>query len=131
MNLYTLPENQKLIWDTISKVASFQQMRKSNPNKSEEWFRSIIQMYYNKSETTVFDKRTLTMLNKETIRYMLQDLKQGTQSPRQPEPLQKHQNHLQDSENHTQEHTQRHKHTHEDAQKKTETKTTKKSNNNK
>ena len=87
MNLYTLPENQKLIWDTISKVASFQQMRQSNPNKSEEWFRSIIQMYYNKSETTVFDKRTLTMLNKETIRYMLQDLKQGTQSPRQPEPL--------------------------------------------
>ena len=87
MNLYTLPENQKLIWDTISKVASFQQMRQSNPNKSEEWFRSIIQMYYNKSETTVFDKKTLTTLNKETIRYMLQDLKQSTQSQRQPEPL--------------------------------------------
>jgi len=87
MNLYTLPENQKLIWDTISKVANFQEMRQVNSNKSEEWFRSIIQMYYSKSETTVFDKTTLSLLNKETIRYMLQDLKQGSQSPKGPRPI--------------------------------------------
>ena len=84
MNLYTLPENQKLIWDTISKVPNFQQMRQNNPQKSEQWFREIIQLYYNKHSQSVVDKSSLSFLNKETIRYMLQTLKQDIQ---QNDPL--------------------------------------------
>lgn len=76
MNLYTLPENQQLIWDTISKVPNFQQMRNSSPQKSEQWFRDIIQMYYNKHKQTIVDKNSLSQLNKETIRYMLLNLKE-------------------------------------------------------
>ena len=83
MNLYTLPENQKLIWDTISKVPNFQQMRQNTPQKCEQWFREIIQMYYNKNHQNVVDKTSLSILNKETIRYMLKNLKTTTQ-PKQP-----------------------------------------------
>jgi len=85
MNLYTLPENQKLIWDTISKVPHFRQMLHQDPKKSEIWFREIIQMYYNKNNKNVVNKNTLSLLNKETVRYMLHTLKK---TPVQPEPIQ-------------------------------------------
>lgn len=81
MNLYTLPENQKLIWDTISKVPNFQQMKSQNRQKSELWFQEIIQMYYNKNKQNIVDKNTLSILNKETVRYMLQKLKNTTVQP--------------------------------------------------
>ena len=82
MNLYTLPENQKLIWSTIMKVPNFQHMVKNDPNESEHWFRDIIQMYYTKNKGNIIDKTALRVLNKETIGYMLSSLKQ--KDPPQP-----------------------------------------------
>ncbi len=82
MNLYTLPENQKLIWSTIMKVPNFQHMVKNDPNESEHWFRDIIQMYYTKNKGNIIDKTALRVLNKETIGYMLSSLKQ--KGPPQP-----------------------------------------------
>jgi len=81
MNLYTLPENQKLIWDTISKVSYFQKMLRQDPSKSEAWFREIIQIHYNQNKQTVINKSALSNLNKETIRYMLQSLKKTNVQP--------------------------------------------------
>ena len=81
MNLYTLPENQKLIWDTISKVSNFQKMLGQDPNKSEAWFREIIQIHYDQNKQPVINKSALSSLNKETIRYMLQSLKKTNVQP--------------------------------------------------
>jgi hypothetical protein len=76
MNLYSLPENQKLIWDTISKVQKFQEMRKNDPKQCEVWFKDIIQTYYNKNQNTVINLNQLKVLNKDTIVFMLKTIKQ-------------------------------------------------------
>ena len=74
MSLYILPENQTLIWNTISKVGNFQKKE-----QKQEWFRSIIQQFYNKTNPHI-GVQELRSLNKETIQYMIQDLKQNNQS---------------------------------------------------
>ena len=74
MSLYILPENQTLIWNTISKVSNFQKKE-----KKQEWFRSIIQQFYDKTNPHI-GVQELRSLNKETIQYMIQDLKQNNQS---------------------------------------------------
>lgn len=74
MSLYILPENQTLIWNTISKVSNFQKKE-----QKQEWFRSIIQQFYNKTNPHI-GVQELRSLNKETIQYMIQDLKKNNQS---------------------------------------------------
>ena len=74
MSLYILPENQTLIWNTISKVSNFQKKE-----QKQEWFRSIIQQFYDKTNPHI-GVQELRSLNKETIQYMIQDLKQNNQS---------------------------------------------------
>lgn len=76
MNLYSLPENQQLIWDTMSKVKKFQEMRKTDPKQCETWFKEIIQIYYDKYQRGPIDLNQLKVLNKETIGFMLKTLKQ-------------------------------------------------------
>ena len=76
MNLYSLPENQKLIWDTISKVQKFQEMRKHDPKQCDVWFKDIIQIYYDKYQNTSINLNQLKVLNKDTIGFMLTNLKQ-------------------------------------------------------
>ena len=74
MSLYILPENQKIIWDTISKVPLFQKLCNETHN-GEQWFQNIIQLNYNKIQHLQLDKKDLRNLNKETIQNMLQILK--------------------------------------------------------
>ena len=74
MNLYILPENQKMIWDTISKVPLFKKLSNETHN-SEQWFQNMIQYHHNKIQNNHLNKYELGNLNKETIQYMLRDLK--------------------------------------------------------
>lgn len=74
MNLYTSPENQKLLWDTISKVNLFQ----SIPDKNQ-WFQTIIGHFYDLYKNKPFNKNDLRNLNKETITFMISKLKQERQ----------------------------------------------------
>ena len=74
MNLYTSSENQKLLWDTISKVNLFQ----SIPDKNK-WFQSIIGHFYDLYKNKPFNKHDLRNLNKETITFMISKLKQEKQ----------------------------------------------------
>ena len=74
MSLYILPENQKMIWDTISKVPLFQKLCNETHN-GEQWFQNMIQIHYNKIQNNHLNKDDLRHLNKETIQYMLRDLK--------------------------------------------------------
>ena len=75
MNLYILPENQKMIWDTISKVPLFQKLCNETHN-GEQWFQNMIQIHYNKIQNNQLNKNDLRSLNKETIQYMLRNLKE-------------------------------------------------------
>ena len=74
MSLYILPQNQKIIWDTISKVPLFQKLCNETHN-GEQWFQNMIQIHYNKIQNNYLNKDDLRNLNKETIQYMLRDLK--------------------------------------------------------
>ena len=73
MSLYVLPENQELIWKTISKVPQFQQMNNTQ-NEKHIWFRNVIQMFHEKTSPNI-DVNQLRQLNKETIQFMMKDLK--------------------------------------------------------
>jgi len=77
MSLYILPENQTLIWNTISKMSHFQKK-----DQKQEWFQSIIRQFYDKSNPHI-GVQELRSLNKETIQYMIQDLKNNN-SPSYP-----------------------------------------------
>lgn len=74
MSLYILPENQTLIWNNIMKVSHFQ-----NKPEKQEWFRSVIQRFYDKSDPNI-NIHQLRLLNKETLQYMIQTLKTEQES---------------------------------------------------
>jgi len=75
MTLFILPENQKLIWDTMNKAPLFADfVAHSNENK-DVWFRDIIHQMYEKHRDKTLTIPELRQLNKETISQMLSSLK--------------------------------------------------------
>jgi len=74
-----LPENQKLIWDTMNKAPLFADfVSQSNENK-DVWFRDIIHQMYEKHRDKTLTIPELRQLNKETISQMLSSLKTRNQ----------------------------------------------------
>jgi len=98
MSQYVTPENQKLLWNVISKNPIVNDFFLSNPYKKDEWFKSIIRMFYYQNTGRVLNQTDLLMLNKTTIAYMIQNVKESTgqsmQKPTQTAPLQLDQNFL-------------------------------------
>ena len=78
MSLFILPENQKLIWNTINKVPSFQKMGENMSDNRELWFKDIIQQVYDNNKTKNLSVQELRQLNKETISTMISQLKMST-----------------------------------------------------
>jgi hypothetical protein len=74
MSSFVSPENQKLLWNTINKIDIFH----TNISKNEQvvWFKNIIGMFYEKYKNTRPGVKELSLLNKETIRYMISNLKE-------------------------------------------------------
>jgi hypothetical protein len=74
MSSFVSPENQKLLWNTINKIDIFH----TNISKNEQvvWFKYIIGMFYEKYKNTRPGVKELSLLNKETIRYMISNLKE-------------------------------------------------------
>jgi len=70
MSLYINSDNQKLLWDVISKSVVFRELV---PDK-EEWFKSFIGRFYNEHCIGEIDKTALKELNRLTIQTMLDDL---------------------------------------------------------
>jgi hypothetical protein len=73
MSLYVLPDNQTLIWNSISKMPAFKRI-----SNKEEWFQNIIRHFYNSTSFTG-NKMTvdeLRKMNRDTISYMIKELKQ-------------------------------------------------------
>ena len=74
MSLYILPENQKLLWDTMNKTPQYQQFGQSNPSDSEAWFRGIIRQIYDSNKTRKLSLSDLQSLNRDTVGFMMKDL---------------------------------------------------------
>lgn len=75
MWLYICPENQRILWTTINKVKGF-----TEKPDSDEWFKNIISEFYHKNSNRILSSNDLLKLNKETIEYMIQQLKPITPS---------------------------------------------------
>jgi hypothetical protein len=78
MSQFITPENQKLIWTVISKNSIVNDFFTVNPNQKETWFKSIIQLFYEQNRSIVLNQTDLLMLNKSTISYMVQNIKEIT-----------------------------------------------------
>ncbi len=81
MSLYIQQENQTLIWNAIIKTPLFQQWSNTiqDPSISYTWARQIIQQFYLQNQAKQLTVQELQQLNRETIAYMLQSLRQKSQ----------------------------------------------------
>jgi hypothetical protein len=95
MSLLVHPENQRLIWDIVNNNPFVIQFFQTNVHiKKEQWFKTIMEHFYNTYQGKSIDKNELNQLNKEVLTYMIQNLYAMTtpapptmQSP-PPNPLQ-------------------------------------------
>jgi hypothetical protein len=75
MSLYILIENQKLIWETMNKIPQFQEYGKYDQTEQQKWFQHIIQQFYENNKFKLLSVQELQQLNKETLGYMIRELK--------------------------------------------------------
>jgi len=73
MSIYITPENQTLLWTTIHKIPVFE--KNIAQNHREEWFRTIIQKFYESNRLRSLTTDDLKLLNRETISYMVHECK--------------------------------------------------------
>lgn len=80
MSLYIHPENQELLWNIINKNSQIQQYFYSYPpNAKDNWFKQIISSFYKENRNTIFSQEQLLDINKNTILYMINDVKRNIQ----------------------------------------------------
>jgi hypothetical protein len=76
MSLYVTPENQKLLWNTLHKSPLIMQVFSPNQNQQkEQWFKSIIEGFFNQYRFKTLSKRDLQQLNQDTLSHMMQKLR--------------------------------------------------------
>ena len=74
MSKYIQQKNQKLLWNVSQKLPNIQQIFPET-SQQEQWFRNIIQHFYEQHKTESISKNGLTTLNKQTIQHMIDSLK--------------------------------------------------------
>ena len=77
MSLYIHPENQKRMWENISKHPQFQSFDPmyNGTGAKETWFRETIQGFYESNKFKLLSVQDLQHLNRETIAYMIRAIK--------------------------------------------------------
>ena len=76
MALYVNPENQTLLWSIINKNQTAQQFfTKITPQQKENWFKSIIQLFYNNNASNVITIQELKQINRDSLTYMVNDIR--------------------------------------------------------
>jgi hypothetical protein len=88
MAIYIHPENQKLLWENMLKIPNITSVFQNNSNSEsvENWFKQIIQLFYTKY-SSIRTKAELTQINKETILYMIHEIKEKTQGKQPTNPV--------------------------------------------
>ena len=71
MASYISVENQTMLWSTIQKIQLLHE--KIPTNQQQDWFKNILGMFYQQNINIKYDLR---QLNKDTIGYMINTLKQ-------------------------------------------------------
>ena len=66
-------ENQKLLWDTLHKVPLF--LHNVPTEDRTSWFKQVIAHFYEQVKFSALNKNELDNLNKDVIRYIMQQLK--------------------------------------------------------
>jgi hypothetical protein len=95
MALYIHPENQQLLWKIANKNPMIQEYFAFYPqNIQETWFKQIISSFYEQNRNNVSTSEQLYEINKNTLAYMVKDIKrnvthaqQQTQQQQQPQTL--------------------------------------------
>lgn len=86
MSLLFHQENQQLLWDITNNNPFVVQFFQTNTHiKKEQWFRAIMEHFYNTYKGRQIDKTELNQLNKEVLAYMIQSLQNMAPRPI-PEP---------------------------------------------
>jgi len=80
MSLYIHKENQELLWNIINKNPQIQQyFYEYPPNVKDKWFKQIISSFYEQNQNIIFSQEQLLDINKNTILYMINDVKRNIQ----------------------------------------------------
>ena len=75
MSLLVHPENQRLIWDIVNNNPFVIQFFQTNVRiKKEQWFKTIMEHFYNTYQGKSIDKNELNQLNREVLTYMIQNI---------------------------------------------------------
>ena len=84
MSLYIHPENQQLLWNIMNKIPILTDFFAPYPQAhKEQWFKSVIQLFYEKYKTKRLQLNDLHQLNQETIAYIVQTIREKTQPQQQ------------------------------------------------
>jgi len=78
MTLYIEPKNQTLLWTTIQKHPFTAQIFPPGSSAQEKsaWFKNIISQIYDTIPSSIITQQQLLDLNKETLRRMIEDMRQ-------------------------------------------------------
>jgi hypothetical protein len=89
MSLYVHPQNQEMLWTVMNKVPIVTQFFDSfPPAQKEQWFKSVIQMFYDRSGNRTMNAIELQQLNQDTISYIINTVQEKTKPIRDaPVPL--------------------------------------------
>jgi len=82
MALFVHPTNQTLLWTVVKKNKMVNDYFMFYPREKDGWFKSIVQLFYEKNNNRTLNSTDLLLLNKETISYMIQSIKD--KFPQQP-----------------------------------------------
>jgi len=85
MSLYVVSANQELLWNVISKNSYIQTFfSQYNSDTKIEWFKTTIRHFYDKYRNQQITVNELNAINKETISYMIQNVREQTNSTSNP-----------------------------------------------
>jgi hypothetical protein len=86
MSLYIDPKNQELLWKIFDKHPPFKNIR--DISFKQNWFKNIIEMFYENNKHRILTPSELQTLNRGTIAYMMEQLKISQNVPVQNVPIQ-------------------------------------------
>ena len=77
MSLYVTNKNQDLLWNVINKNKQITSYFNQSPNENiNEWFKTIIRVFYDKNHNKNLNMTELNKINKETILYMIESTRE-------------------------------------------------------
>ena len=80
MALYIHSENQQLLWKIANKNPMVQEYFAAYPvNIQENWFKQIVSSFYEQNRNNISSAEDLYEINKNTLTYMVQDVKRNVQ----------------------------------------------------